>query len=645
MAEDLAEFRDDVRAFFGRRVGAPADADDLTQDTFVRALVHWGDLRQPAARRSWLFSIAHNVLRDHLRDGRRAPVPEAEPDAGGAFASLEPGLRAAIRTGLDALPTAQRHVLLLRLLGDLTFAEIARRLGIPEATAHTRAYYGLRRLRAAVAAGLQREGLLVDCATVRDRLLRLGFGLGREDAAEEVERHLAACPACAGEAEVLRGMVEEAAVEARSAVFLQAFDLKDTEGNGSAYFLASVVNTDEIPSREWGVNTGGDPDACTYFDAEGRQLVEARRWRMDDGRYGLRYTLHEPWQPGAALRVVGRQQMWRFVRPAGTGWCLVWSNRPLDADSEAREVLDRRVVQLPAGYRAVAADPLPDHALGDGRVLTWSAVVPRGQTFDASVTFARAADAVRLRRYHAPALRFETGAATKEQPWRWSDPTAPYLVDLRREQRLDAVVAGARDDFDKAVRVCHWVHGLWEHDGRNESEKRDPRAILREVAQGRRFRCVEYSVVIGGCLNALGVRSRLLGLMAADVETRESGAGHVVVEAYLADRRRWVLVAGQWDAVADAGAVAFQAALATGGAEPELISLSGTRLEDYAAWVVPYLHFFRCSYDNRVEVEDRAKGQVVLVPLGAAAPRVFQRKWPISGAAYTHSPADLYPVP
>ena len=162
MASDLSEVADmrrAVRGFFGRRVASADDAEDLTQETFARALAHWADLRDAGARPAWLFTIAHNVLRDHYRGAQRDARPAGEPlpELAEPAAAPEPGLRAAIRAGLAALPVGQRHVLLLRLFEDLSFADIARRLGIPEATAYTRAYYGLRRLRAAVALHLQKE--------------------------------------------------------------------------------------------------------------------------------------------------------------------------------------------------------------------------------------------------------------------------------------------------------------------------------------------------------------------------------------------------------------------------------------------------------------------------------------------------------
>ena len=127
-----------------------------------------------------MYAIARNVLRDHYAASANRPEPAAlgdDPAAEALSPEWRAGVRDAVREGFLALPREQRDVLLLRLMADLSFAHIARRIGVPEATARTRAFHGLRRLRAAVALHLRREGLLVECGEVADGLLRLGFGL------------------------------------------------------------------------------------------------------------------------------------------------------------------------------------------------------------------------------------------------------------------------------------------------------------------------------------------------------------------------------------------------------------------------------------------------------------------------------------
>ena len=61
--------------FFARRMHRGADARDLAQETMVRTLAKWGQVCEPAARRAWTFSIAHNPLRNQYRSAAREPLP------------------------------------------------------------------------------------------------------------------------------------------------------------------------------------------------------------------------------------------------------------------------------------------------------------------------------------------------------------------------------------------------------------------------------------------------------------------------------------------------------------------------------------------------------------------------------------------
>jgi RNA polymerase sigma-70 factor, ECF subfamily len=141
-----------VYGFFAYRLRSVVDAEDLTQRTFERALKAWGRFdpeRAPA--RTWLFSIAHNLLIDHHRtEPRQQPqaiddVPEGqlgsempEPDLG-----IDPALDAALAT----LGQREREVLALRFGGDLTGPEIADLTGLSLANVQQILSRSLRRLR------------------------------------------------------------------------------------------------------------------------------------------------------------------------------------------------------------------------------------------------------------------------------------------------------------------------------------------------------------------------------------------------------------------------------------------------------------------------------------------------------------------
>lgn len=227
-----------------------------------------------------------------------------------------------------------------------------------------------------------------------------------------------------------------------------------------------------------------------------------------------------------------------------------------------------------------------------------------------------------------------------------STPGDAYLTRLRDEYALDKVAAGERSDYARLRAVSRWARSRWEHNGQNEPTKPDPISILREAAEGKRFRCVEYAVVLSAALNSIGIPARVLALKTEDAETRESGAGHVVAEAYLSDRGKWVMVDGQWDVIPTLkgkplNAVELQRALARRDKGLGVDSLSGADAAKYFAWVSPYLFYFDTRFDTRFEGAQQT-GSLMLVPLGAKQPTVFQRKWPLR-MVYTNSLRAFYP--
>lgn len=107
--------------------------------------------------------------------------------------------------------------------------------------------------------------------------------------------------------------------------------------------------------------------------------------------------------------------------------------------------------------------------------------------------------------------------------------------------KTDPLLHGVNDDFEKANIITNWVHNQWKHSGWNEPSVPEPIQILKEAKAGKKFRCVEYSIVLQAALNCNNLKSLVLYLRTQDVETRKSGAGHVVVECYLESVRRWVM--------------------------------------------------------------------------------------------------------
>jgi RNA polymerase sigma-70 factor (ECF subfamily) len=126
-------YRDPVHRYCHRRLGDREAAEDATQTIFMRAFANLKSCRDPDGLRSWLFTIAHNVVVDAWRSSRpvqpldwaghvedRAASPEDQ-----AIASTE---QLYITALLVKLPDSQREVVELRLQG-FTDKEIAGILG------------------------------------------------------------------------------------------------------------------------------------------------------------------------------------------------------------------------------------------------------------------------------------------------------------------------------------------------------------------------------------------------------------------------------------------------------------------------------------------------------------------------------------
>ncbi len=150
------------------------DAEDLTQETFLRAHERLAGLKEPAALGVWLYRIATHVCYDYLR--RVSRQPSAAGDAG----QLEeltvegPGLDRLVERAemitcgeefLDRLPDGYRTVILLHDLLGLTSVEIARLLRCTPGSVKIRLHRARSRFRAALEAGCEfyrsEEGVLL----------------------------------------------------------------------------------------------------------------------------------------------------------------------------------------------------------------------------------------------------------------------------------------------------------------------------------------------------------------------------------------------------------------------------------------------------------------------------------------------------
>ncbi|MFQ5805038.1 MAG: RNA polymerase sigma factor [Phycisphaerae bacterium] len=148
-----------------RLTGSRETAEDLLQETFLRVVRMIAEYEPGGRFEAWLFRIAANLARDHVRRAkRRGPsVPldglerhgergapkladAGQPEPSGELLKKEAGER--LNACLQELPETDREVILLRHFSELSFREIADVLEIPLGTALARAHRALKRLRA-----------------------------------------------------------------------------------------------------------------------------------------------------------------------------------------------------------------------------------------------------------------------------------------------------------------------------------------------------------------------------------------------------------------------------------------------------------------------------------------------------------------
>jgi RNA polymerase sigma-70 factor (ECF subfamily) len=133
------------------------DAEDLVQDTFLKAFRAESQFQRGTNLKAWLYTILHNTFRNRLRDAGRSPIDvdsevveqamdtgaeRQSPEALLARATLDADLQAA----LDALPDAFRQAVWLRDVEEFSYAEIADIVGVPIGTVMSRISRGRRLL-------------------------------------------------------------------------------------------------------------------------------------------------------------------------------------------------------------------------------------------------------------------------------------------------------------------------------------------------------------------------------------------------------------------------------------------------------------------------------------------------------------------
>ncbi len=130
-------------------VGRHDEAEDLTQDIFLKIFKALKTFDRRANFQTWIISISRNLCIDHYRSVRKErqtiaknvdsnDLQPASPERGPYAQAEHQDLRAQLRQALETLPITLRTAVVLRDLQELSYQEIADRLGLPEGTVKSR---------------------------------------------------------------------------------------------------------------------------------------------------------------------------------------------------------------------------------------------------------------------------------------------------------------------------------------------------------------------------------------------------------------------------------------------------------------------------------------------------------------------------
>jgi len=157
----IDRYQGDIHRMIFYRIRARMDAEDLTQDVFVRAYRSISRLREPERFRSWLFTIAVNRVNDYLRKKRIRSIFKSSDEgidiqpAVADFENRPEALEQVLKEDFwrhieriaKKLSKMEREVFMLRFLDNLNINEIAQTLKKSESTVKTHLYRALAKFK------------------------------------------------------------------------------------------------------------------------------------------------------------------------------------------------------------------------------------------------------------------------------------------------------------------------------------------------------------------------------------------------------------------------------------------------------------------------------------------------------------------
>lgn len=153
MRDVMARWAEPIYRHIRRMVVNHADAEDATQETFIKVFRNLDKLRQPEALKAWLYRIATNEALRMLADRKRSEAilaadlpPDAATAAADEYVDYTDLEAVRLQRAIHTLPPKQQAVFLLRYYDDLSYEEIADATGMTASSAKVNYHFAKNKI-------------------------------------------------------------------------------------------------------------------------------------------------------------------------------------------------------------------------------------------------------------------------------------------------------------------------------------------------------------------------------------------------------------------------------------------------------------------------------------------------------------------
>jgi RNA polymerase sigma-70 factor (ECF subfamily) len=171
--EIVQRHKNKIHNYVCRMTNDSPDAEDITQEVFIKAYMSIGAFRNDASVDTWLYRIATNLVIDRFRRGKRAPqlvaglededdplheLPATGRGSDPAVQAQLAELQAEVQRALAAIPPKLRSAIILHDLEGLSYEEVAAAAGCPVGTVKSRLFNGRNLLKQKLRCYVEIEG-------------------------------------------------------------------------------------------------------------------------------------------------------------------------------------------------------------------------------------------------------------------------------------------------------------------------------------------------------------------------------------------------------------------------------------------------------------------------------------------------------